>query len=121
MKTDLFFLMLILLLLIPVSVVSGQTGASTVPQTNSQPQEERTEISVTGCLTKDSSNQYELVDQEGVHNLPESSSISLDQFVGQEVTLIGQRTPMPTKNSVAQPKARLAVSKVQVSGKCDIP
>lgn len=48
-------------------------------------------INITGCLTKNSLNEFELVDQCGIDNLLYSAVVDLDQYVGKTVTLLGRR------------------------------
>jgi hypothetical protein len=118
MKPSLFFLTL---LLVPASIASGQAGASNPAQNNPQVSEERNQVAITGCLTKNSLNEYELVDQEGVQNLPYSATVKLDSYVGQEVTLIGRQSATPTFDTAGHSSPHFQVSKVQAAGKCDIP
>ena len=117
MKPSLLFLTM---LLVPASLASGQAGTSNPTQSNSQGLE-RNQMAITGCLTKNSLNEYELVDQEGVHNLPYSATVKLDSYVGQQVTLIGKRSATPTYDTVGHSSPHFQVSKVQPAGKCDIP
>ena len=49
-----------------------------------------------GCLTKNPHNEYELVDEKGIHNLLYSSTVPLDTYVGQSLTLIGERSSAPS-------------------------
>lgn len=118
MKSGVF---LLTALLVSVPVIFGQAGASNPAQNDAQARAERNETSITGCLTKNSANQYELVDQDGVHNLPYSSTIKLDSYVGQAVTLVGRLSPTPTTDMAGPSSPHFEVSQVQPSGKCDIP
>jgi len=118
MKASVF---LATMLLVPASIVLGQTGASNPSQNNPQGDLERNQMAITGCLNKNSLNEYEVVDQEGVPNLPYSATVKLDSYVGQQVTLIGRRSaPTPTTDT-GQPLPHFQVSKVEPAGKCDIP
>jgi len=56
---------------------------------------QRNQSALTGCLTKNSHDEYELVDEKGIHNLLYSSTVPLDTYVGQSVTLVGERSTMP--------------------------
>lgn len=118
MKASLFFLTM---LLVSASLASGQTGTPNPTQNNSRGQLERNQMAVTGCLTKNSLNEYELVDEEGVHNLPYSATVKLDSYVGQEVTLIGRQSATPTFDTAGHSSPHFQVSKVESAGKCDIP
>jgi hypothetical protein len=55
----------------------------------------RNQTALIGCLTKNH-NEYELVDEKGIHNLLYSSTVPLDTYVGQSVTLIGERSSAPS-------------------------
>ena len=73
---------------------------------------------ITGCLTKNSLKEFELVDEAGIDNLPYSATVNLDQYVGQIVTLIGVRAATPTSD-IGPPKPHFMVNKVQsASGQC---
>lgn len=109
------------MLLVPASIVSGQAGASNSTQGNLQGRLEPNQIAITGCLTKNSLNEYELIDQDGVNNLPYSSTVKLDSYVGQEVTLVGRQSAIPTTDTAGHSSPHFQVSKVQPAGKCDIP
>jgi len=118
MKASIF---LLTMLLVPPSIVLGQAGTSNPNQNNPQGQLELNRMAITGCLTKNSLNEYELVDQEGVHNLPYSATVNLDPYVGHEVTLIGRRSATPTYDTAGHSSPHFQVSKAQPAGKCDIP
>jgi hypothetical protein len=74
---------------------------------------EHKRIAITGCLTKNSLKEFELVDQEGIDNLPYSATINLDKYVGHTVTLIGKRSATPTVDGGASAKPHFQVSKVE--------
>lgn len=117
MKASLF---LLFMPLVTASIVLGQASASNPTQKN-QSQIESNQMAITGCLTKNSHNEYELVDQEGVQNLPYSATVKLDSYVGQEVTLTGRQSAIPTFDTTGHSSPHFQVSKVQPAGKCDIP
>lgn len=75
---------------------------------------------VTGCLTKNPHNEYELVDEKGIHNLLSSSTVPLDTYVGQSVTLIGERSSTPSTDvGTARPMPYFKVVDLRpASGKC---
>ena len=76
-------------------------------------------IAITGCLTKNSLKEFELVDEQGVDNLPYSATVNLNQYVGQIVTLVGRRSATPSVDSGAPSKPHFQVNEVQsVSGQC---
>ena len=80
----------------------------------------RTDLTITGCLSKNEHNEYELVDVEGVHNLPYSATVDLDNYVGKTVTLVGRRAASPSAETTAGPvKTHFMVKKVEsASGQC---
>jgi len=75
---------------------------------------------ITGCLTKNPHDEYELVDEKRVHNLLYSSTVPLDTYVGQSVTLIGERSATPsTDTGTARPVPHFKVVDLRpASGKC---
>lgn len=75
---------------------------------------------ITGCLTKNALKEYELVDQQGNDNLPYSSRIDLDKYVGHTVTLVGRQAATPSADTTAGPvKTHFMVKKVEsTSGQC---
>jgi hypothetical protein len=56
-------------------------------------------ITVTGCLTKDSHSEYVLVDQKGTTYLLYSSTVNLSSYVGQSVSLNGDRSATPSTDT----------------------
>ena len=75
-------------------------------------------INITGCLTRNNHNEFELVDEKGIDNLPYSAVVHLDQFVGKTVTLFGKRAATPSDDTLAR-GTHFQVSKVKsVSGQC---
>src|SRR5215467_11351651 len=91
-----FFLLTVLL--VSPALVSSQTGVPKATQDHGHPMHlQRNQSALTGCLTKNSHEEYELVDKKGIHNLLYSSTVPLDTYVGQFVTLIGEPA-MPSAN-----------------------
>jgi len=89
-----FFLLTVLL--VTPALVSSQTGVPKATQDHGHPMHlQRNQSALTGCLTKNSHDEYELVDEKGIHNLLYSSTVPLDTYVGQSVTLVGERSTMP--------------------------
>jgi len=75
-------------------------------------------INITGCLTRNTHNEFELVDEKGIDNLPYSAVVHLDQYVGKTVTLSGKRAATPSDDTVTR-GTHFQVSKVEsVSGQC---
>jgi hypothetical protein len=108
-------ILLCMLVLLCFATVSGQ-----------QPSEENgnrvghSDLAITGCLTKNVHKEYELVDKDGIDNLPYSANIDLDKYVGQAVTLVGRRAASPSAETNAGPvKTHFLVTKVEsASGQC---
>jgi len=79
------------------------------------------EVTITGCLTKNPHGDYDLVDQNGVHNLVyKSDRVDLESHVGQSVSLTGQQSAMPsTDTGTSRPMPHFVVKKLQDGlGKC---
>jgi hypothetical protein len=75
---------------------------------------------ITGCLTKNALKEYELVDEKGRDNLPYSTIIDLNKYVGHKVTLVGRHASAPSAETSAGPvKTHFMVRNVQSSsGEC---
>ena len=95
----------------------------TIAQQPSQENDNRVghpDLRITGCLTKNVHKEYELVDKNGMDNLPYSATVDLDKYVGHTVTLVGRRAGAPSAETTAGPvKIHFAVTKVEpASGQC---
>ena len=113
--------LLLTVLLVTPALVSSQTGAMKVSQGHGPPMHlGRNQSALTGCLTKNPHGEYELVDEKGIHNLLYSSTVPLDTYVGQSVTLIGERSATPsTDMGTARPMTHFKVVDLRpASGKC---
>ena len=75
---------------------------------------------ISGCLTKNALKEYELVDEKGRDNLPYSTVVDLNKYVGHTVTLVGRRAAAPSAETNAGPvKTHFMVMNVQsASGEC---
>ena len=80
----------------------------------------RNQSALTGCLTKNLHGEYELIDEKGIHNLLYSSTVPLDTYLGQSVTLIGERSGTPsTDTGTVRPMPHFKVVDLRpASGKC---
>lgn len=107
-------LLFMTLLLSPVAVPAQQ------PSQGKDNELSHKDMAVTGCLTKNSLKEYELVDEEGADNLPYSPTIDLDKYVGHSVTLVGRRAATPSaETSSGQTKTHFLVKRVEsASGEC---
>ena len=75
-------------------------------------------INITGCLTKNSLKEFELVDQDAIDNLPYSAVVDLDQYVGKTVTLSGRRAA--TQHDTGREKPHSQVTRADVvSDQCE--
>ena len=103
--------LLVILLFIPALVFSQ----SATPKMTTH------DVTITGCLIKNSHGDYELVDQKGVHNLVyKSERVDLESHVGQSVSLTGEQSAMPsTDTGTPRPMPHFVVKKLRRgSGKC---
>src|SRR5215469_5668797 len=114
-------LFLLTVLLLTPALVSSQTGVPKATQEHGPPMHlKRNQTTITGCLTKNPNNEYELVDAKGIHNLLYSSTVPLDTYVGQSMTVMGERSATPsTDTGTARPMPRFKVVDLRpASGKC---
>jgi hypothetical protein len=112
-------LFLMTVLLVTPALVSSQTAVPKATQDHGRPMHlKRNQSAVTGCLTKNPHKEYELVDEKGNHNLLYSSTVPLDTYVGQSVTVIGERSATPSTDT-ARPLPYFKVVDLRpASGKC---
>ena len=111
------FVALVLLfssVLAPSQTTSSPAGAGSTSEGN-----RRKSATITGCLIKNSHNEYELVDEKGTRNLLYGSA-DLQSYVGQTVTVLGAQSVIPsTDTGTARPMPHFKVREVQsASGKC---
>jgi hypothetical protein len=109
------------ILLITPALVSSQTGNPSATQgTTGQTAQRRNHSTITGCLTSSKHDEYQIVDQQGNRNVVYSPTVHLDSYVGQSVTLIGDRdTSQGTDTGTGRPMAHFKVFEVQpASGNC---
>ena len=113
-----FFLLTVLL--VTPALVSSQTGVQKATQKHGPPMHlKRNQTAVTGCLTKNPNNEYELVDEKGIHNLLYSSTVPLETYVGQSVTIMGERSMPGTDMGRARSMPHFNVVDLRpASGKC---
>src|SRR5215467_1142022 len=92
-------------------------------QNTSKPDEpndlEHKRIAITGCLTKNSHKEFEIVDEKGIGYRPYSATVNLNQYVGQIVTLTGKAGATHSVDAGAPAEPHFQVSEVQpASGPC---
>lgn len=114
MKACLFVMMI---LSATPSLISQATSPSTANDPYSQNSQRN--LTITGCLTRNSHNKYELVDEKGVHNLL-YGSVPFDSYVGQSATLVGARSTTPsTDTGTARPMPLFKVKELRpANGPC---
>ena len=97
----------------PARPFSSTQGSS--PQTYLK----RNESTLTGCLMMNPYNEYELVDEKGIHTLLYSSTVPLDTYMGQSVTLVGELCAAPSAyTGTARPMPLKVVDLRPAAGKC---
>lgn len=111
-----------LILLITATLCTAKSAPQYATQdSNSQTPQPRNYVTITGCLTKSADDDFVVVDQRGIHNLVyQSDKFDLDSYVGQSVTLIGDRGAIPsTDTGTARPMPHFKVMELRpASGKC---
>lgn len=115
-------LCLVTIVLFTPSIIFSQNDSTKTPSqdSNAQAQKQNKHATITGCLSKNPHNEYELVDEKGIHNLLYSSNIDFDSYVGKSVTLTGDRSAMPsTDTGTSRPMPHFRVLKVRsATGNC---
>ena len=87
----------------------------------SQSPKPKTHQTIVGCLTSTgSSHEYQLVDQKKVTNIVYSTTVDLDSYVGQSVSLVGDKSATPsTDTGTGRPTPHFRVVEVKAaSGSC---
>ena len=93
-------LVLLTVLSVTPTLVFGQAGVQKTTQGHGPPMHiKHNESALTGCLTKNPYNEYELVDKKGIHTLLYSSTVPLDTYMGQTVTLVGELSAAPSTDT----------------------
>ena len=111
-------LLLLTVLLVTPALVSSQTGAPKAAQGHGPPMHlGRNQSALTGCLMKNPHGEYVLVDEKGIHNLLYSSTVPLDTYLGQSVTLIGEQSATP-RTDTGTTRLIKVVDLRPASGKC---
>ena len=114
-------LVLLTVLSVTPALVFSQTGVPKTTQSHGPPMHiKHNQSALTGCLTKNPYNEYELVDEKGIHNLLYSSTVPLDTYMGQSVTLVGELSAAPsTDTGPARPMPHFKVVDLRpAAGKC---
>jgi hypothetical protein len=107
--------LLVTVFLLPSSLVLAQ-GTSKPDEHNDL---EHKRMAITGCLTRNSHQEFEIVDEKGVGYRPYSATVNLNQYVGQTVTLTGKPGSTHSVDAGAPAEPHFQVSKVQAaSGPC---
>lgn len=113
---------LVILTILFVTSVLLPCQSWNLPQDNGpQTHVQRNNITITGCLAKNKYDDYELVDQKGIHNLIYGSDkFDLESYVGRSVTLIGERGAISSADTgTARLMPHFKVADLRpASGKC---
>ena len=116
-------LSLLSILLVTATFHSGTSAAQTTTKnSNSQTSDSHHHVTITGCLTRGPHEEYELVDERGIHNLIYGSEkFNLDSYVGKSVTLVGNRSAVPsTDTGTARPMPHFRVRELRPgAGNCE--
>jgi hypothetical protein len=110
----------VIIALAPTFAVS-QTDNQGAGQNNNRPSAtSRHRSEITGCLAGSDPDHYLLKDQNGVTNMVYSTTVHLDSYVGQSVTLVGFQSATPsTDTGTARPMPHFNVLEVHPgSGNC---
>lgn len=108
------FLLLMAFLLLPPLVFAQDT-----PKPGEHNNLEHKRMAITGCLTRNSHKEFEMVDEKGVGYRPYSATVNLNQYVGQIVTLTGKPGSTHSVDAGAPAEPHFQVSKVEAaSGPC---
>jgi hypothetical protein len=119
MRTSLFA---VTLLMVTPTFTFSQTDTTTDSQ--AKPAKQRSHTTITGCLSNigksGKSSQYRLRDEKGKTVIPYSSTVNLDSYVGQSVTVVGDQSAMPsTDTGTGRPMPHFKVLEVDAaSGTC---
>src|SRR5215469_3183251 len=93
-------LVLLTILSVTPALVFSQTGVPKTTQSHGPPMHiKHNQSALTGCLAKNPYNEYELVDEKGTHTLLYSSTVPLDTYMGQSVTLVGELSAAPSTDT----------------------
>jgi len=93
-------LVLLTVLSVTPALVFSQTGVPKTTQSHGPPMHiKHNQSALTGCLAKNPYNEYELVDEKGTHTLLYSSTVPLDTYMGQSVTLVGELSAAPSTDT----------------------
>ena len=108
------------ILLSASALAFSQSTQSATQNGSSQPEGRNKGSTITGCLTSGSHHTYRLKDQKGVTNMVYSSTVHLDHYVKQFVTLIGNQSAKPsTDEGTGRQMPHFVVFEVQpASGQC---
>ena len=112
----------VLTMLVAASALAfSQTSVPSPTQNDgSQPIGHHKRSTISGCLTSAEHDTYRLVDEKGVTHMVYSTTVHLDSYVGQFVTLVGSQSAMPsTDTGTSRPMPHFAVTAVHpATGQC---
>ena len=112
---------LLLLIVLAPAIAFSQTDTQNTQDANRQtPAQAGNQTTISGCLTSGKHHDYQLKDESGTTNLVYSPTVNLTSYVGQSVTLVGERDPdQGTEARTGKPTPHFKVYQVQPgSGNC---
>lgn len=113
--------MKLLILLCMALPLSHMPVAAQQPSQRNDKELGQKDVAISGCLTRNPHNEYELVDKEGSDNLPYSTTVDLEKYLGHRVTFVGRRASTPSAETTPGPvQTHFLVKKVRsASGQCN--
>jgi hypothetical protein len=113
-------LLLLTILLAPAIAFSQADTQNPTQDVNRPAAQAGNHTTITGCLTSGKHHDYHLKDESGATNIVYSPTVDLASYVGQSVTLVGDRdTSQGTDTGTGRPAAHFKVYQVQpASGNC---
>ena len=114
-------LLVLIILVVTPGLAFSQSDTPSARNSNGQAAPSgKTSGTITGCLTPAKHDTYRLVDENGVTNMVYSKTLSLDSYVGQFVSLVGNVSATPsTDTGTGRPMPHFKVTEVRPgSGSC---
>jgi hypothetical protein len=104
----------VLIVLVVTPVAFGQANNPNTNENSAHPTAtSRNRSTISGCLMASGHDHYRLTDQNGVTNMVYSSTVHLDSYVGQSVTLVGVQSATPsTDEGTSRPMPHFKVMEV---------
>ena len=112
--------LVLIILTVTAGLAFSQHSQNTPPNSNPQSVIPGNRTTITGCLTGEPDH-YRLKDEKGVTNMVYSTTVHLNSYVGQPVTLLGVQSATPSNDTgTARPMPHFKVLEVHpASGNCN--